>query len=161
MQNAANLAFRVDHGVEADPFAVPGFNAARLAEINVTRQFTHDQDVEAGHHFGFERRGVGQFRIKKRGPQVGEQPEFLADAQQAALGTQFARIVVPPRAANGTEQDGIGCLGELVRRLGKRIFGRIDGTAAQQGLFHLDVQVECLEDAHRLGSNFRADAVAR
>ncbi len=159
-QDAANLAFRVVHGIEAETFAIPDFDAARLAEVDVAGQFAHDENIEAGHHFGFERRGIGKFGIKNRRTQVGEQAEILADAQQAAFGPQLARVIVPLRTTDSAEQHGIGLLGKLLRRRWKRIFRRVDGTAAELRLFHLEFQIERLEHAHRLGGNFRADAIA-
>ena len=60
--------------------------AARLAEVEVAGELAQDHEVEAGDDFGLERRGVRQLGEQERGPEVGEQVEVLAQAQQAAPG---------------------------------------------------------------------------
>jgi hypothetical protein len=121
-QDAADLALRVMHGVEAEALLLPvdlaQLDAARLAEVDVAGQLAHDQDVQPGHDLRLQGRGIGQFRIQDRRAQVGKEPELLADAQQAALRPLLARIVVPLRTADGAEQHGIGRLRQLLGRVG-------------------------------------------
>jgi hypothetical protein len=81
---------------------------------------------------GFRVEALASSGYRIAGRRLAKQAEVLADAQQAALGTQFARIVVPLRTADGAEQHGIGLLGQLLGRLGKGILGGIDGAAAKQ-----------------------------
>ena len=55
VRNALHLALRVVHGVEAFVLArCIGAATAQLAEVDVTRQFADDHDVEAGHDFGLQ-----------------------------------------------------------------------------------------------------------
>src|SRR6185369_14691481 len=86
---------------------------------------------------------------------------ILADAEQAALRTLFARQTVPLRAADGAQQYGIGFAGQLLGRFRIGIVGGIDRTAAEQRLFHLELEVERIQDADRLSGNFGTDAVTR
>ncbi len=161
--DAADLALGIDHRVEADALRLAvdraRFNAAWLAEVDVARQFAHDQDIQPSDHFGLERRGIGEFGIEHGRAQVGEQAEILANAEEAALGTLLARIVVPLRAAHGTEQHGIGRARQLLGSFGIRIARGIDGATAKQRFFHFEFQTERIQNAHRLGSNLRTDAV--
>jgi hypothetical protein len=53
-------------------------DAARLSEIDVAGQLAQDQDIEPGHHFGLQGRGIGEFREDGRRPHVGKQVELLA-----------------------------------------------------------------------------------
>ena len=58
--NAADFGFTVFHGVVAFAFAVfQRADATRFAEVDVAREFAHDEDIQSGHHFGFERGSVG------------------------------------------------------------------------------------------------------
>ena len=161
MADAADFRFAVQHGVEADALAVFFTHAARLAEVDVAGQFADDQDVQPGHHFRLQRRGIGQFRIKNRRTQVGEQVQILADAEQAALRALLARQAVPLRAADGTEQHGIGCARQLLGRFRIRVAGRVDRATAEQRLFHLELEIEGVQNTHRLGGDFGTDAVTR
>ena len=89
---------------------------ARLAEVDVAGELAHDQEVEAGDDLRLERRRGGELRIEQRRPQVGEQRQRLADAQQALLGTQLARQRVVLRTADRAQQDRVGRLRERERR---------------------------------------------
>ena len=60
MHDAADFAFGIAHGVEAFALAFEraifgNADATRLTKINVTGQFTQNQNVQTGHHFGLER----------------------------------------------------------------------------------------------------------
>ena len=87
MADAADFALAVAHGVDA--FALAGgigADAARLAKVNIAGELAHNQNIQPGHHFGFECRGVGQFFVQNRRAQIGKQIQIFADGQQAALG---------------------------------------------------------------------------
>src|SRR5690606_39802610 len=104
-------------------------DTARLTEINTAGQLAHNEDVEASHHFRLERRSVSQLRIEDGWPQVAEQIEFGAELEQPFLRTDGAIQLVPLRAADGAEQDGIGRARLLQRLVRQRYAGRIDGGA--------------------------------
>ena len=102
--------------------------------------------------------------IADRRPQVGEQVEILAQAQQAALGPLVERHLVPLRTADGAEDDGVGLM-----RLGHGLVGDRDAVgverrAADQRRLGLELDfallVQHADDAIDLGHDFRADAVA-
>ena len=58
--NTADFTFAVFHGVVAFAFAVfQNADAARFAEINIAGEFAHNQNIQTGNDFGFERGGVG------------------------------------------------------------------------------------------------------
>ena len=54
---------------------------------------------------------------------------------------------------------GVGFLGQLQRGVGQRVAVRLVGGAADQGGFHLELQVERVEHLDGLGDDFGADAV--
>ena len=119
-RDARDLAFAVAHRVEAfvaRPRALRAA-AARLAEIDVAGQLADDHEVEPGDDFGLQRRRRGELRIQQRGAQVREQPERLADAEDALLGPQRARQRVVLRAADGAQQHRVGRLRERERGVG-------------------------------------------
>ena len=140
MGDAADFRLAVLHGVEA--FALARFGlalAARLAEVDVARQFAQDHDVQAGDHFVLKGRGIGQFFVQQCRAQVGEQAQFLADAQQPLLRPHRPRQRVVLRPAHGAEQDGIGLPGERQCCLWQGILGRVVAGAANGRLLHFDL----------------------
>ena len=162
--DAADFAFAVPHGVEAFALAVfQRADAARLAEIDVAGEFAHNQNVQPGHNFGFERGGVGQLFIQNGGAQVGKQIQICADGQEAALGAQRAVKLVVLGRTDCAEQHGIGGTAEVLRELGIGAAELVVGFAAQGGVFVGYVQAlfnQFIEHAHGFVHDFGADAVA-
>jgi hypothetical protein len=93
--------------------------------------------------------------------EVGEQAQVLAQAQDGLLGAQRAVQLVVLPVAHGAEQHGVGGLGQLQRGFGQRVAVGLVGGAADQGGFHLELQVQHVEDLDGLGDDFGADAVTR
>lgn len=79
----------------------------------------------------------------------------------ALFGAQGPVELVVFPVAHGAEQNGVGFLGELEGGLGQRVAVGLVGGAADQGGFHLELQVECVEDLDGLGHDFGTDAVTR
>lgn len=64
--------------------------------------------------------------------------------------------------ANGTQEHGIGRLGQSERGLGQGVARGVIARAADGRLFHFDFQTiagKRLQDFHRLGDDFGPDAV--
>src|ERR1700723_3690905 len=61
--------------------------SALSTEINAAREFAHHHDVHAAQQFGFDRRGIEYRRVGHHGPQIGEQPQRLAQLQQTLFRT--------------------------------------------------------------------------
>ena len=80
--------------------------ARLLAEVDPAGQLADDEQVGALDHLALERAGVVQRRQRPDRPQVGEQAEPLAQAEQALLGRGLDGSVVshfgPPTAASST-----------------------------------------------------------
>ncbi len=115
----ADLLGRVDLRVDAAAAAVrQRLDAARLAEIDAAGELADDHHVEPADDLRLQRRGIDERIEDHRRPQVGEQRQVLAQAQQAALGLLGERQRVPLRAADGAEQHGIG--GERIRHRPRR-----------------------------------------
>ena len=91
-------------------------DAARLAEIDVAGQLAHDQDVQPRHHLGRSVEAPRQFRVHLRRAQIGEQAEFLAQAEDRLLRALGARQRVVLRVADGAEQDRVGLARQRERR---------------------------------------------
>ena len=125
-RNSLDFRHRVTHGVEGFERAgeVPVHGraaAARGAEINVARQFTHDDEIKARDEFGFEARSSDEFFKAFCRPQVRKEPQVLAQAQNGLFGTQvpFQRIVL--KVAHGTEENGVRFFGKFQRGFGERM----------------------------------------
>ena len=89
-----DLRARVDARVRG---AVGG--ARLLAEVDPAGQLAHDQQVGALDQLALERARVVERRQRPHRSQVGEQPESLAQPQQALLGPRLERVGrVPLRA---------------------------------------------------------------
>src|SRR6185369_10224316 len=134
---------------------------ARLPEVDVARELADDQDVQAGDQFGFEAGRAYQLLITDRRPQVGEQAQVLAQAEHGLLRAQRPVELVVFPVAYRAEQHRVGVLGQLEGGFGQRMPMRLVGGAAHQRGFHLELQVQHLEDLHRFRDDFGADAVAR
>ena len=138
--------------------------AARLAEVNAAGQFADDHDVEALDDLGLQRGGIDQ-RVEHLGrAQVGEEVHLLAQAQQAALGLLAEIGGVPLRAADRTEQHGIGLEGGLHGVVAERHAVLVERGATDQVLGDVEADRALLahpgndlaDFVHHLG----ADAVA-
>ena len=163
MRDAANFRFAVFHCVEAFTLAGVGLaRAARLTEIDVAGQFAQDHDVEPGHDFVLQRRSIRQFGVQQRWSQIGEQPEFLANAQQSLLRTHGPGQRVVFRTADCAEQHGIGCLRQCQCLRRQRILGGVIAGSADRRLFHFDLQAvarQALKHLYRLLDDFGTDSV--
>src|SRR5260221_2015940 len=102
--DALDLRLTVAHGVERVTRARSALDGARLAEIQSTEQFAHDEDVGSLDDFFAQRRDGSERRIKDYGPKIGEGSEFLAEAQQSSFGAKFARVVIEGWTAYCSEQ---------------------------------------------------------
>lgn len=94
--------------------------------------------------------------------QIGEQAQFLAQAQNGLLRTLGARQLVVLPTAHGAEQDGVGFASQLQRGRGQWITRNVVSSAAYRRL--LDFQLEAVfgqraQHFDRLRNDFRADAV--
>ena len=114
-----------------------------------------------GDQFRLQAGGADQLLVADRRAEVGEQAQVLAQAQDGLLGAQRALQLVVLPVADGAEQHGVGFLGQLERGIGQRMAVGLVGGAADQGGFHLELQVEDVEDLDGLGDDLGADAVAR
>ena len=165
MGDAADFRLAVDHGVDAHALAVTGLDAAWLAEVHITGQLAHDQDVQTRHHFGLQARCGGKLGKHHRRAQVGKQLEILANGEQAPLGALRPWQAVVARTADGAQQYRIGRPRLRLRPRGIGFAGGVHRAAAQQPLFQRHIQsmiaLQGVQDLHRLGDDFRTDPIAR
>ena len=163
--DALDLVRRVD--LRVDGALLAGFerdDLLRLAEIDAARELAHDDDVEPLDDLALERRGVGEGRVADRRPEIGEQAEILAQAQEPGLRALVVGHRVPFRSADGAEQDGVRRLRALHGCVGDGDAMRvIRGPADQVGL-RLEAGdaalAEPADELLHLADHFRADAVA-
>ena len=132
--NAADLFFGIEHGVEACPLAVAHFNTPGLAKVDVAGQFADHDEIQALLGRGrLEQAGAGKFGQEQGRTQVGKEPEFLADAQDALFGTLVRGKSVPLGAAHGAQEDGIAGLAGINGFPGQGGAGGVIGGAADEG----------------------------
>jgi hypothetical protein len=132
-RDALDLAGRVDLRVDAALLAVvEGDDLLRLAEVNAARELAYDDDVEPLDHLALQRRRVGQGRVADRGPEIGKQPEILAQAQQPRLGPMLVRNVGPLRSADRAEQHRVRRLRALHRRFADGDLVGVERRAADE-----------------------------
>ena len=98
-----------------------------------------------------------------RRAQVDEQTQCGAQTEQRLFRTLCARHIVPLRAADCTEQNGIRVLADLDGLIGQRDAILVDRAAACEDLLETKLVAELLADLieheHSLGYDLRADAV--
>ena len=135
------------------------------AEIDAARQFADDEQVRAGHAVLLQRGQVGRETADLHGTQVAVQTQGFTDAQQAFFGADGRVHMVPFRAADGTEHDGVRRVGSLFRHFRKGVAVGVDGAAAQQLLIVFQGKAELfgcrVHDADRGIHDLRANSVAR
>src|SRR5208282_5299287 len=136
---------------------------AWLAVIDAAGELADYDEIDAGYHVGFERRCGEQFLNGAHRPQVGEQSERLAQAEQRLLGPLFRVGIVPLGTAHGAEQNRIGIPGILQNVVGKRSADGIERVAANQSLLELQIDRRLardrLQDLLGLADDFGSDAV--
>ena len=139
--DAPHFAFVVAQGVVTLAFARGiGFDAARLAEVDATGEFAHDEDVQPLHAFGFQRGAVNERVHDLRRTQVGEQSQIGADGEQAGFRALRARQAVPFRPADAGKQHRIGGAGFGAGRFGIGFARGIHRAAAEVGVIQRDRQ---------------------
>ncbi len=115
-----------------------GGGARLLAEIDAARQFAHHHDVDAVQQLGLDGRGVEHRGVRDHRPQVGEQPERLAQLQQSLFGANLAHRPAisgrPPRPAGWHRR----ARASASVAAGSGSPGRVDGGAAEQRRFELE-----------------------
>jgi hypothetical protein len=162
--DALDLRLAVAHGVEAFALGVRADpHAARLAEVDVTGELAQDHQIEALDHLALERRGTDQLRKEERGPEIGEQAELLAQAQQTGAGPHCVGDGFVARHARGAEQDRVSLTRDLQRRGRQGIPSSINAGRADRRLGQLHGHVRAddgLQHLDGLRRHFRADAVA-
>ncbi len=157
----------VAHGVEGFfgtggmPVLTRGAAATRLAKVDVARQFADDEDVQARDQLGLEAGSIDQLLVADGGAEVGKQAQGFAQTQDGLLGAQRAlqRVVLP--VAHGTEQNGIGSLASSSVAGGRGWPCGFVACTAHGSSFHLQVQVQGVQDLDGLGNDFGTDAVTR
>ncbi len=164
LADTGDFPVMINHRVTAYACAVFHGYAARFTKVDVTGQLTHDHDIQTCDDIALQSRGLGQ-RIKaQRGAEIGKQAQLLADAEQAALRAHRIIQRLPFRAADRTEQDGIGLMCFLQRLGGQGGAGLVIGRAADERMLrfelHAAVGGEPAKDFHSFANDFRANAVA-
>src|SRR5207247_2327018 len=142
---------------------VTGFRP--LAEVDAAGQLADHQQVDVTQQRRAERRRIHERRVDRHRPKVCEQPEAAAQGEQGLLGAHRRLRIVPFRAADGAQQDGIR------RPAGLHVLWLdgdaicVDGAAADDDLLPLDSTAGCrycgVQDASCRLDDFRADTVAR
>ena len=166
MGDALDLGARVAHRVEGfvgtREMPVDGrAAAARLAEVDVAGQLADQQDVQASHQFGLQRRRVRQLLVADGRAEVRKQAQRLAQAEDRLLGAQRALELVVLPVAHGAEQHRVGFLGQLEGGLGQGMAVLVVSHAAHVGELQLELQVQDLQDLDGLFDDLGAYAVAR
>ena len=134
--------------------------APAVAEVDAAGELADDQQVGALDALAAQRARVEQRLAGPDGPQVREQPEALAEAEQALLGPGLVGIGgVPLRAADGAEQHGVGRRHASSTSSVSGGAVLVDRGAADQVLVDLEV-AEVGEHADGRGADLRADPVA-
>ena len=161
-RDAFDFGVRVDRRIVSATIAfIINVDAARLAKIDVARQFANDHQVKTFDDLAFQARGIDQCGEAIGRAQVGKHVQPLAQGEKASLRTLVARHVCPFRPADRAQKHRIS-----VKRLLQRIFGegvtvQVKGRPADKACLELEVGHENFGHAARLRHDFGADAVTR
>ena len=137
--------------------------AARLAEVDVAGELADDQDVRPATSSGLRLGRVRQLLVADRRPEVGEQPQVLAQARGCACSGRSARSSLSyfqsPTAPNSTAS---AACAKLQRRFGQWMAVRLVGSTADAALPPVShFRSSAFSTLNGLGDDFGADAVAR
>ena len=162
--NALDLVLGVGHRVDSDLLAVL-LDGLVLAEVDASDQLTHNDEVNTLVNDGlFQRGSVRQLRPDLGRAVVGVEAHARAQTQQPLLGALVAGQSLPLGAADGTEQDTVRAFALFQLGCRQRITEFVDGFAAHVGAgVGEGVAVpgrDLIQDAHRLGHDLGAGAVA-
>ncbi len=97
------------------------------AEIDATGELAKDQYVHPCHDLGPQRRPFDEARVGPYRTQIRIQAELLSQCKKAGLGACCRLGVIPLRAADGAEENGVGHTAGLQRRLRQRAPVSVDG----------------------------------
>jgi len=156
---------------DAIVFQIPGpfcpivdFRLTFITEINTADEFPDDEDIRTGHNIRFERRILCKNVGHRDRPQVGIQPQSLAQSQECPFRPQGRFNLIPFVPADSTEQNSIGMAGGINGLLWKRRTRMIVGRPAGFLFFigHADVElfIYFLEYPYGSSCNFFADSVS-
>ena len=102
-----------------------------------------------------------QFREDLGRAKVGEEAQFLAQAQYRLFRAKMAFQRVAVGIADRAEQDGVGALGRVERFGRQRMADRLIGCAADEAVFKGEAgNRQRIQHALCLSDDFRADAVS-
>src|SRR3990167_4038610 len=138
-----------------------GGGGTRLAKVDVARQLTDDEDVQARNQLGLEAGGTDQLLVADGGAEVGEQAQVLAQPQNGLLGAELALQLIVLPVAHGAEQHSVGFFGQLQGGFGQGVAMGVVGHAAHQCGFHFQREVQGLEHLDGFGHDFGTNAVTR
>ena len=121
--DALNLGAAVGLRVHGEARAVV---LLAVAKVDAAGELAHDDEVGAAADLGLERRAVDEgLGGKVARAQVAVGTKLLAQLQDALLGAD-GRVGAPFRAANGTEENGVGGAGSSDGLVGAGVIVRID-----------------------------------
>ena len=160
MGNAAHLAFGIGHHVPPLTLTIGQRADTLLAEIDVTVELAHDQQVNRAGHFRAQRGMILKSGENPCRAQVGEQPQFLAQPENRLFGPQVPLQPVAFEITDRAEQDGIGGMGGRERLRRQRVAMLAPGRTADIAFEQFEPgQVQGLEHPNRFPCDFRSDAV--
>ena len=164
-RHAGDLPLGVDERVIGLPAVRAFVGLATLAEVETAGQLPDDEHVHALDQVAPERRGVDERGLRRDRPQVREQPEALAQAQERLLGTHAGGGRVPPGTADRAEEHRVGRLaqGQVLVTQGHPV--RVDGRTAHDDRrpIHGEAGIDA-DRVHHLasrGDHLGTDAVPR
>ena len=158
--DAAHLILIIRHDVIAFPLAIGGFAHAFFPKIDVAVQFADDDHVDLCGHLWPKRTCVGKLGKQGSWAQVGEQSQFLAQAQDRLFRAQMAFQRVAIGVAHGAKQNRVGALGEGQRIRRQRMARRLIGRTTDERFFkRQSIYAQRIQHAPSFGNDFRADSV--
>jgi hypothetical protein len=137
-------------------------HAPRLAEVEVAGQLAQDQDVEPLDHLALQRRRLDQLVEQEGRPEVGEQLQVLAQAQQGSARPHHVRDRLVAGDARRAEQDGVGLARNPQGLVRQGIAGRLHARLTDRRLDQFETRPRAergLQHLHRLAGDLRPDAV--
>src|SRR6266550_22617 len=163
-RHALDLRGRIDALINRTFAAIHSLTAL-VAEIHAARQLADEDQVHSLQPLRAQWRCRGQRWMDAHGTKVGVHLQLSAQAKQSLLRALTRVGIVPARATDCAEENGVGILAKIDRLWRQWSAARIERASANQAFAQLYRMAVALSDraknARAFGDDLGTDAVAR
>src|SRR5258708_8633431 len=137
--------------------AVTGLHQRFLPEVDATRQFANDEEIDSLQSLRPNWRRRHQRGLRLHGPQIRVKSQRSTDPKESLLRSHMRRGVVPLGPAYGAKENGVGAAAHADRFTGERAARGIDGRSADETFAEGERDTRRIGDGVEYPSGLRDD----